>query len=171
VSIIVDDVEAVPGESSTWLGLTNWMLSPSSEARWWSKFSSRFARLVVRSRLVHSADLDRFEDAYDAHCISDEEAKNVRTIDLFVDGVTAKRDGVRTPLILAVTVSSMLDERHVHASAAAATVLRWVGYNAEPVVAGSVISDALKATASAAGVSVLLCPGDLIWLPDKPDLS
>jgi hypothetical protein len=124
-------------------------------------FSGRFGRLRRRARLVTPRELDAFEAADDSGTISEAEALGVRELDIIVEGVEGGRGEPITPALLAVEVSVTIDRSDVARAQDRAAVLRKVGYNAIPVVAGARMDASLRDSAEASGVRVLLRPEDV----------
>ena len=132
-----------------------------SEQDWTLHFAGRFGRLVRRIRLVTPRDLAAFEDADEAGTITEQEALSVRQLDIIVEGVEGGRGAPTVPVLLAVEVSVTVDRSDVQRARDRAAVLRRVGYNAVPVVAGARMDASLRDAAEADGVRVLLRPEDV----------
>lgn len=128
--------------------------------RWRMHFSGRFGVLVRRARLVTPADLDLFESADAAETITQSEALGVRQLDLIVQGIMGRGPGERR-VLLAVEVSTRIEEHDVRRASERARVLRNVGYDAVPVAAGARIDSIIEKLAQESGVEVLLRPADL----------
>jgi len=125
------------------------------EWRWRANFTGRFGQLVSRSKLVTASELDAFEDAWDDGRISDVEALSVRRVDLLITGV--RRIGTeKLNVLLVVEVSRTIEEQDILRARSRADILRRVGYEAVPVVAGSAISDIDRSAALSNGVEVVL---------------
>ena len=139
-----------------------------AEQKWASGFSGCFGKSLRQVRLVTPRELERFESADEAGAISGEAAEAVRGLDLIVQGVRGRGADSRE-VLLAVEVSTRMEDYDVSRAIDTAAILRQVGYNADPVVAGSIISDSLRASAELAGVTVLLRPEDISHPPsDEP---
>lgn len=128
---------------------------------WRYHFSGCFGRLVRRGRLVTPRDLEAFEEADGSGAITEQEALSVRELDIIVEGVEGGRGAPVTPALLAVEVSVTIDRSDVAWARDRAAVLRKVGYNAIPVVAGARMDASLRDAAEAEGVRVLLRPEDI----------
>ncbi|MBA4179982.1 MAG: hypothetical protein C0506_05275 [Anaerolinea sp.] len=131
------------------------------QQEWQLHFSGRFGPIIRRARLVTPSDLDAFEDAYDAGNLNADEALAVRQLDIIVEGVQGGRGAAVTPALLAVEVSVTIDRNDVARARDRAAILRKVGYNAIPVVAGARMDASLRDAAEAEGVRVLLRPEDV----------
>jgi uncharacterized coiled-coil protein SlyX len=130
------------------------------EQKWESGFAGRFGALVRRARIVTPADLDLFEAADAAETITPAEALGVRQLDLLIQG-TVGRGAEERRVLLAVEISTRIEEHDVRRASERARVLRNVGYDAVPVAAGARIDPEIETQARDEGVEVLLRPADL----------
>ena len=133
----------------------------STEMRWKLNYSGRFGRLVRRARLREPAELDAFEEAFDSGAIDDDEAQAVRELDVIIEGERGRRPN-HEHVLLAIEVSVRLEEKDLKRVLDRTAILRKVGYNAIPVLAGALIDPFLEMKAKARGVHVVLKPDDLL---------
>jgi hypothetical protein len=124
------------------------------ETQWRNGFTGRFSSLIYRARLITTRDLDAFETAYQNGEISDAEANAVRRLDLLIEGVRGK-GSEREDILLAVEVSTTIEEQDIARAAERAAILRRAGYNALAVVAGSLMGARLRDLAIERGVEVV----------------
>ncbi len=131
-----------------------------TEVRWRDPFEGRFGQLVRRTRLLTVRDLTAFEDAYDEGLLSEEEALAVRQLDVIVEGVRG-RGQAQEKVLLAVEVSTNIEDHDIRRAIERAETLKKVGYNAVPVVAGARMDTNVAKRAELAGVEVLLREDDV----------
>jgi hypothetical protein len=126
-----------------------------AEFEWDRKFAGRFGRIVRRSRLRMPNDLVMFEDAHEDGRITDEEADAVRLLDLIIEGIKGKGAEARR-VLLAVEISTRIEENDIARAIERAAILRKVGYDAVPVVGGSELEATVRDAAAERGVEVVL---------------
>lgn len=126
-----------------------------AEFEWDRKFAGRLGRIVRRSRLRMPSDLVMFEDAHEDGRITDEEADAVRLLDLIVEGIKGKGAEARR-VLLAVEISTRIEENDIARAIERAAILRKVGYDAVPVVGGSELEATVRDSAAERGVEVVL---------------
>jgi len=134
-----------------------------AEPRWTNAFSGRFGRRLRKARLLTPRDLELFEAADDAGDLTEVEALAVRGLDLIVEGIEGRGPDAR-PALLAVEVSTTIEENDVERAALRAAVLRRVGYNAYAAVAGGRITPETDAIARGSAVEVFVVVEDTIEL-------
>jgi len=134
-----------------------------AELRWTNAFSGRFGRRLRKARLLTPRDLELFEAADDAGDLTEVEALAVRGLDLIVEGIEGRGPDAR-PALLAVEVSTTIEENDVERAALRAAVLRRVGYNAYAAVAGGRITPETDAIARGSAVEVFVVVEDTIEL-------
>ena len=125
-----------------------------AEIRWRNNFAGRFGRVVRRARLAEPSDLDGIEDALHDGRITESEADAVRLLDLIVRGIR-RTNGEREEVFLAVEISVTIDEHDITRAIDRAAILRKIGHNAVPVVAGEKMDARLRDSAVARGVEVV----------------
>ena len=121
------------------------------ERKWRYKFRGLVCEVARRTRRVEAGDLESFENAFDEGIIDAEQALSVRNLDMIIEGIR----GFGSELLLAVEMSRVIDEHDVTRAIERAAVLRKVGYNAVPVVAGSFMDTQLRDSAVERGVEVV----------------
>lgn len=126
-----------------------------NEMTWARLATGRFGKRLRRLRVSTASDLELFEAADDAGTISEMEALAVRRLDLIVEGVEGRGAEAR-PAMLAVEISARVEAGDVERAAMRAAVLRQVGYNAYPAVAGSRMDPRVRSIAEGSGVEVFL---------------
>lgn len=126
----------------------------SDERKWKDNFAGRFGHLIRRAKIVSANELEAFEDAVDSGAIDDAEALAVRLLDIIIRGIRGK-GSAREETYFAVEVSSTIHEHDVSRAIERAAILRKVGYNAIPVVAGSKMAAPLRDSAVERGVEVV----------------
>ena len=134
-----------------------------AELRWTNAFSGRFGRRLRKARLLTPRDLELFEAADDAGDLTEVEALAVRGLDLIVEGIEGRGPDAR-PALLAVEISTTIEENDVERAALRAAVLRRVGYNAYAAVAGGRITPETDAIARGSAVEVFVVVEDTIEL-------
>ena len=161
IAIIEEDIKDIRRTQARMEGRLGSVEGRLSEQDWRNNFAGRFGRLVRRTRVVSPRDLDAFEEADEAGTITEQEALAVRQLDIIVEGVQGGRGTPAMPALLAVEVSVTIDRGDVARARDRAAILRKVGYNAIPVVAGARMDASLRDAAEAEGVRVLLRPEDV----------
>ncbi|MFN8508606.1 MAG: hypothetical protein U0547_13740 [Dehalococcoidia bacterium] len=126
-----------------------------AEMKWARLATGRFGKRLRRLKVRTASDLELFEAADEAGTISEVEALAVRRLDLIVEGVEGRGAEAR-PAMLAVEISARVEAGDVERAAMRAAVLRQVGYNAYPAVAGSRMDPRVRSIAEGSGVEVFI---------------
>ncbi len=108
-----------------------------------------------RIHVANAYELERLETAYDEGRISYDDLHAVYNLDLVVSGREGRGDEARDAR-LAVEISVKIDRRDVMRAHDRAAILRAVGYNAHPMVAGVSIDAFADGAAREQGVDVHL---------------
>ena len=123
------------------------------ERRWRERPEACFGHRLRRSHIVELADLELFEDADDAEAITAEQARAVRRVDLFVEGLEGRGTAARDALLV-VGISVGIESGDIDRAGQRAAILRGLGYNAYGVVAGNRITEATRRYAAEQNVEV-----------------
>ncbi len=126
-----------------------------SEMSWRARYAGRFGELIYDARLVDPRELTLFSQAFRSGAITDQAALAVRKLDLIIEGTRGRGADARE-VVLAVEVSITIDDSDVERALSRSEILRGLGYDAVPVVAGSAISPRLRESAEASGVEVVI---------------
>ncbi len=135
--------------------LTGQHTGDTNEMKWARLATGPFGKRLRRLRVRTASDLELCEAADDAGTISEVEALAVRRLDLILEGVEGRGADAR-PAVLAVELSASVEAGGVERASMPAAVLRKVGYNADPGVAGSRMDPRVRSIAEGSGVEVFL---------------
>jgi hypothetical protein len=128
------------------------------ESRYRDRAPSYFGRLLRRLKVV---DLSGLLDALEEQLTS-EEFDQLLAVDLLVVGSPRKQPEVEK-LYLAVEISNVVDKNDVQRARERAEMLRKVGYNAVPVVAGEEMTEGAEPAARQHHVVMIQDGRTLFW--------
>ncbi len=114
-----------------------------------------FKRGLRKIRVPSAHDLEHLESAFDEGRISEENLQAVYNLHLVISGREGRGDEARDAM-LAVEISVKIDQKDVMRALDRAGILRTVGYNAYPMVAGVSIDARAGQLAREQGVDVYL---------------
>lgn len=114
-----------------------------------------FKRGLGKIRVPSAHELEHLETAFDEGRITHEHLQAVYNLDLVISGREGRGDEARDAM-LAVEISVKIDQRDVIRALDRAGILRTVGYNAYPMVAGVSIDARAGRLAQDRGVDVYL---------------
>ncbi|MCC6388061.1 MAG: hypothetical protein IT302_11845 [Dehalococcoidia bacterium] len=152
---ILDAISRLEASVQQLVTLTGQHTGDINEMKWARLATGRFGKRLRRLKVRTASDLELFEAADDAGIISEVEALAVRRLDLIVEGVEGRGADAR-PAMLAVEISASVEAGDVERAAMRAAVLRQVGYNAYPAVAGARMDARVRSIAEGSGVEVFL---------------
>jgi len=137
--------------------LTGWAL----ENHYRHHVAGYFGRWLRRARAIELSDLPGIEEAYDSGQLAIHEWESLSALDLLVRGRAGKGEEAKEVLV-AVEISANLNPDDVERAYDRAALLRRLGFNALPVVAGENIRPIAEDRAKQLGVAIFL-DGRVYW--------
>ncbi|MBI2765231.1 MAG: hypothetical protein HYX53_04875 [Chloroflexi bacterium] len=125
------------------------------------RLASYLGRKIRRARVVVPADLPRVREADAAGLLSDADWADLTGLDVLLKGVT-NHPGETGERFVALEASAVIDRHDVDRANARAAILRRLGYEVIPAVAGDSVLPNAPAHAGSLGVAVLV-----EWWPER----